>query len=232
MPTSFSSKDDMHLPHSSGIPLVGGVGIGRGGLPLSGVKEAMPGLSNLPNFGMGKEGMHVPGLPPALGPGKEGDYDRGFGAMCILRSISRISLESQTKLLERFHPTLQICTTLHPQLALQVTFHTRECSFSVDSLLHWQAIKMPCPFIVSSRVFVIGSHISSSFSAGNELFEIYRFQVCISPEWYQHRTAPKTRIYIIITINIITTNNSRSSSINNSSSSRRRRHHHQHSTMI
>ena len=73
MPTSFSSKDDMHLPHSSGIPLVGGVGVGRGGgLPLTAAKEGMPGLSTLSNFGMGKEGMHVPGLPPALGSGKEG----------------------------------------------------------------------------------------------------------------------------------------------------------------
>ena len=63
----------MHLPHSSGIPLVGGVGIGRGGgLPLPAGKEGMPGLSSLSNFGMGKDAMHVPGLPPALGTGKEG----------------------------------------------------------------------------------------------------------------------------------------------------------------
>ena len=61
------------MPHSSGIPLVGGVGIGRGGgLPLPAGKEGMPGLSSLSNFGMGKDAMHVPGLPPALGTGKEG----------------------------------------------------------------------------------------------------------------------------------------------------------------
>ena len=73
MPPSFSSKDDMHLPHTSGIPLVGGGGLGRGGgIPLGSGKEGMPGLSTLSNFGMGKDGMHVPGLPPALGSGKEG----------------------------------------------------------------------------------------------------------------------------------------------------------------